>query len=242
MTLDHDEAAELLGAYALDAVDGDEATAIEAHLVDCDECRVELDEHRAVVAWIAGGDEESRRRVWSQTAAAMTSVAPIARVRGPADQRRSRVVRLTGIAAVALLIMGTVALVDVGHRRERRSSNDELADAKAALEVFSDLDAQRVQLRSDDGRIALQAAIRPDGTGVVVADSLPSLPQDRTYQLWMITDAGAVSSGLLGARPGILPITVLDPSASALAVTTEGAGGASAPTLPAVVSGALPPN
>ncbi|HUP86441.1 MAG TPA: PP2C family protein-serine/threonine phosphatase [Acidimicrobiales bacterium] len=51
--MDHDRVAALLGAHALDAVDDDEAAAIEAHLPTCTRCRSELDAHREVAAHLA---------------------------------------------------------------------------------------------------------------------------------------------------------------------------------------------
>ena len=46
----HDEFIELLGAYALDAVDHDERRALEAHLAVCPSCQAEVMEHMEVAA------------------------------------------------------------------------------------------------------------------------------------------------------------------------------------------------
>ena len=46
---DH-EIEELLGAYALDAVNAEEATAVEVHLTTCPRCRAELDAYREMAA------------------------------------------------------------------------------------------------------------------------------------------------------------------------------------------------
>lgn len=46
----HDEFIELLGAYALDAVDDDERRAVEAHLAMCPTCQAEVLEHIEVAA------------------------------------------------------------------------------------------------------------------------------------------------------------------------------------------------
>ena len=46
--VNHDEVAELLGAYALDAVDPDEAARVEEHLPTCPRCREELAAHHQV--------------------------------------------------------------------------------------------------------------------------------------------------------------------------------------------------
>src|SRR5690606_35755181 len=50
---DVDEFTELLGAYALDAVEPDEREAVERHLADCPRCRSEVAEHREVAAYLA---------------------------------------------------------------------------------------------------------------------------------------------------------------------------------------------
>ena len=46
----HEEVRELLGAYALDSVDRDEAAAVEGHLPGCPECQAEVDQHRKMAA------------------------------------------------------------------------------------------------------------------------------------------------------------------------------------------------
>ena len=46
----HDDLRELLGAYALDALPGDERAALRAHLVGCPGCRAELADLRMAVA------------------------------------------------------------------------------------------------------------------------------------------------------------------------------------------------
>ena len=61
----HAEIAELLGAYALDAVSPDEAAEIEEHLAECPRCRAEVSAHREVAGVLgnlsgtAPGDRKS---------------------------------------------------------------------------------------------------------------------------------------------------------------------------------------
>jgi hypothetical protein len=47
---DHLEIEELLAAYALDAVDGDEAEEISVHLRDCAQCSREVSAYREAAA------------------------------------------------------------------------------------------------------------------------------------------------------------------------------------------------
>ena len=46
----HDEIEEMLGVYALDALDADERQEIDDHLASCPRCRAELAAHREVAA------------------------------------------------------------------------------------------------------------------------------------------------------------------------------------------------
>jgi anti-sigma factor RsiW len=84
----HTELQELLGAYALDAVDPDEAAAIERHLPTCPRCRNELAEHREVAALLgyAGGSAPSG--VWDRIVASLEEPPPallLTRMIGPPD-------------------------------------------------------------------------------------------------------------------------------------------------------------
>src|SRR5206468_3199328 len=51
--LGHPDVQELLGAYALDALDADEADAVELHLRDCPRCRAEVADYRETAALAA---------------------------------------------------------------------------------------------------------------------------------------------------------------------------------------------
>ena len=72
----HTELQELLGAYALDAVDGDEYDAVELHLRECPRCRAELADHREVAALIGHGGAAAPEGVWDRIVAAIEPVAP----------------------------------------------------------------------------------------------------------------------------------------------------------------------
>jgi len=51
--LTHHEIEELLGAYALDAVEPQETLEIEEHLRGCPRCRTEVGQHREMAALLA---------------------------------------------------------------------------------------------------------------------------------------------------------------------------------------------
>ncbi len=67
----HDEIRELLGAYALDAVDPDEAQAVEEHLKDCPQCRDEVEQHRSVAAMLGNAGATAPAGLWDRIAASL---------------------------------------------------------------------------------------------------------------------------------------------------------------------------
>lgn len=74
--MDHAEASELLGAYALDAVEPHEAAAVEAHLETCPRCRDELRNHREVVGLLAYAGQDAPEGMWDRV---------VARINDPGD-------------------------------------------------------------------------------------------------------------------------------------------------------------
>ncbi len=73
---DHHALQELLGSYSLDAVDPDEARAVEAHLEVCARCRQELAEYREVTSLLSYPGGEAPPGVWDRIAAGMHDGAP----------------------------------------------------------------------------------------------------------------------------------------------------------------------
>lgn len=76
MTDFHDEFTDLLGAYALDAVEPDERARIEAHLHTCPWCAAEVAEHREVAAYLSHSGTDAPDGVWDRIAAELSPPAP----------------------------------------------------------------------------------------------------------------------------------------------------------------------
>ena len=71
----HEEVAGLLGAYALDALDSDEAALVEAHLRDCPRCSAELARHHEVAGLLANSGAEAPADLWDRIADRLDSPA-----------------------------------------------------------------------------------------------------------------------------------------------------------------------
>ncbi len=250
----HDEVAELLGAYALNAVDPDERVLVDAHLDDCPRCLGELQDHVAVAALLGNSGADAPPGVWDRIAATLEEAPPPMRLQLDAPGRDARVVPITAArsypgrrvwAAAAAAAVAVIALlgVEVVRQDDRigtlQSALSDEGLMRAANVALADPDAVTANLSSTDGALLASAVLLPDGTGYLLAENMPGLAGDRTYQLWGQTTAGLVSLGLLGADPGEVVAFHAGAPVTALAVTDEEAPGVVQSVNPPVVAGQL---
>lgn len=239
----HQEIQELLGAFALDAVDGDERDVIEAHLAGCPRCRAEVEGHRETAALLAHSGERAPEAVWDRIATALDEAPPaldMTRISDLGDRRMAqaaprsiplRVAAATMAVAAAITLFLGVAL--------GRSDNDRLdrlealaqdmekaVVSNAAYAALNDSHNEQVRLVSSDGTATAQVVRRPDGTGYLVPGTLAPLPTGRVYQLWAVRSDAKISLGVLGAAPDVSAFRMNGPVA-AFALTEETAGGVS---------------
>ncbi len=72
----HAELQALLGAYALDAVEAEEAAVLELHLATCPRCRNELADHREVAALLGYAGGSAPGGVWDRIIASLEEPPP----------------------------------------------------------------------------------------------------------------------------------------------------------------------
>jgi anti-sigma factor RsiW len=235
--LNHGEVRDLLGAYALDAVDDNERRAVDRHLEDCPPCQAEVAEHREVVGMLASGFVPAPEGLWDRIAGSLEEVpppmrglAPVAFLERERERRRLAPGPVRAIVAVGVAAsVGVVGLLGVKVLDTSNKVNDVAAalhgeDVRgAALAAASRPDARKVALRSPDGRLTAQAVLLADGTGYLVDANLPALSPERTYQLWAV-GRSTVSVGVLGPVPGPTAFRAAG-DVRALAITEETAGG-----------------
>ena len=249
-TYSHQDIEELLGAYALDAVDPEEAEVVERHLAGCPRCRSEVASHRDVAALLANTGGEAPDGLWERIAGQLEDAPPPLRLNvsaGAAEivplasRRRTRSTRIA-VAAVGLAAALTVGVLGAQVVRQQQELDrfeaaiEEGTLLSAANTALRDPDAQQVELTSPDGTLSGEAVVLPDGTGYLLVHQLPAL-EDGTYQLWGQTDGGLISLGLLGGEPGaVIPFHSGD-AVAALAITAEEPGGVLQSENPAVMAG-----
>ena len=258
--MSHEEASDLLGAYALDAVDGEEFADLEEHLETCPRCRAELDSMREVAGALGNSVEPVPEGLWSQIALRLPErredeePPPMPRLTseprspfrapdtGPTGRRRRIMVTTAigvAVAAAAVAVVLGIGLV----RADNTVSNLQAAQGGSSSAVTAALSApghQVVTLDSTSPGQKAKVVILPSGQGYLVSSTLPSLQNGRTYQLWAIQGDKTISLGLLGGSPGQAGFTMAGSMRpSHLSITAEPAGGSVVPTSPIVATGAV---
>lgn len=249
-SLTHSEIEDLLGAFALDAVDDDERDLLEAHLAACPRCRAEVATYRETASLLAHTGTRAPEGLWERIAESIEeappamTLAPVVPLAEAAAARDRRSVPLRAVAALAAVAAALIAFlgVRVGELNRDVSAVQEALDVEglqsAALAAVGNPDAESVWLRSDEGERAVRLVRLADGTGYIVPGDLEGLPPDRTYQLWALTDDAKISLAVLGNEPEVASFRMVGP-VSGYAITQERAGGAASPSLPPVVIGTI---
>lgn len=250
---------EMLPAYALGALDGEDLRELEAHLeAGCPECRRQLD------LW--SRDLEELAEAVPPVEPSETTRARVLRVAGGGSRPR-RLPRWALSAIAALLLLSVISLASLwrlrGEVRSLAAERERLEDQVAEL----DREARSARAEARRSAEALQVLAAPGVRSVILAGltpapgavghtyvnphsrealfyafRLPALPEDKTYQLWFIADGKPVSAGTFSVNQtgtGSLRVgRIADTSAIQLwAVTVEPQGGVPQPTGEMVLKG-----
>jgi anti-sigma factor RsiW len=239
--MEHDEIAELLGAYALDALEPDEAEVVARHLETCPRCSQEVDAHREAAGALAFAGESAPEGLWERIEQGLeepppdeVDLAPVVPVRSRRADRGDR--RRTGLRAAALVVAAAAAVVIAVLGVQLADLRSKVSNLSARTVPAPGAGAVAVELRSPDGVHVVPAVLTTNGTGFVFPGNLPALPPDQTYQLWAIADGKRISVGVLGNTLTLSSFKA-DGKIDALAITTEDAPGVSTSTKDPVVVG-----
>ncbi len=262
----HEEIAELLGVYALDAVDVDERDAVETHLVACPRCAAEVADHREVAATMAYTGAPAPAGLWTKIVESLeepppemtfllptrsafdADVADVDRPGEVADLAAERAARRptqwipAGAVAAALVVVAMMAGVFIGSAQTDDAADPQITLPEATIDdiarrVLNDPGSSKVALASlTDDSLQATAAFESDGSGYLLGTSLPALGEDMTYQLWGVRSDAVISLGVLGHAPGVIAFH-LDDSITSLVITAEVDGGVPQSANPALLIG-----
>ena len=230
---------DLLALYALDGLEPEERAQVEAHLAGCAACRAEAAREQTLVALLAEGlpaavpDPRLRAktlgRIGIKSAKPARPVAP--RQPAPGGITLPRWVPVLLSLALAVLAGWNVYLTGQLSTLQRQ-----LTTTTRAVGLITGPATASIDLRPPDGLTEMRgsAYVSTDAQSVVlVVQHLAPLPEDETYQAWLITDNGPVSAGLFAVNNNGWGMTWLQlPFApgAAIGVSREPAGGSAQPT------------
>jgi len=234
-------AEELAGAYALGALDPDERLLVDLHIQNCARCARAIEEAIYTTALLAHAvDAAVPRPNLEDRLLERLGREESLRPDVPSEPPKSRLIprralgqilrpRLLPVAAAVLLILG-VGTWNLQLRAEvaRQHRIDAvIANAEAyPLTVVTGAPVVRGKVFVD----------YPTGQVLLAADNLPSLPTDRTYQLWLVRPDGQRDSGgvFRADSQGRAMVLITAPASLdsyvSLGVTNEPAGGSAGPT------------
>ena len=230
----HEQASELLAAFALHALDRDEEQAVSAHMQSCAQCQDEL---------------ASLREVTEQLGSAVGQVSPPPRLREAVlagIRSRPDVITLRRgwvVAAAAAVLLLVLAGLGVSLSRQLTALSARLAAQERVLALLAAPSSRSVPLTG-----SVTAAVRfvydPDrGRGALVVSDLRDPGRESVYQLWLIAGAQPESAGVFRPLPGqpiVLPVTADFSRYQAVAISVERApSGALQPTTTPVLLGKL---
>ena len=211
--MSHDD----LTSYLLGELAASDVAAYELHLQSCDDCQAEMRDLAPLLESIAADvavapPPELRERVLADIATT-PQVTPL---------RRPRRQWLLGVAAALAIVLAAGSFL---------FGQDPVADLVAASDaVVIQLDATESYVDAAEVRAVYRAS---DGAMALIAESLEPAADGRTYQAWLIGDAGPVSAGVFVPDQDGTARLILDVAfepGSLIGVTLEPAGGSSQPT------------
>jgi len=252
----HEQFADDLALYALDALTGEDRAKLEQHLATCPACKLELEQLRgdgALLALSTMGPKpplRSRQRLLdaaAKDAVARTSVSP--------TPRRSWWGFLGWAATAAVIVFAAslwkenAALMQslASSTAQAAQTTRELEDLRRIAAPIIDPETQRVTL------VALKTPPQPQGKAfylrnrsslVFVANNMPALPPHKSYELWLIPSQGApIPAGVFkpdahGSATVVNPPLPSGAEAKAFAITVENESGSATPTTPILMMGA----
>ena len=240
---------DLRDAYVLGALPEEERRMFEDYLTAHPERQAEIDDLGAVAGLLAFSPQEQEPppELRSRIMEVVEAEAEPRRAR-----RRSAFARIGDYLSVRSLALGAAALLVVGLlawnvllQGQIQDLQGEVADARGQVQNLQGqvADARDQQQLQQTQTIALEGSWADQGANaevasihknqiILVAKNMPSVPEDRTCQIWVIKGDVPKPSGLFQPDGNMTaaPVTNSISKADVIAVTVEPAGGSEKPT------------
>ncbi len=221
----HDEIVELLAPYALGALEPEEKAMVEKHLEECAYCRTIAQQDSTVIFNIGMGSNEykppkSLKRDLFAKIDVISGGKPVKR--GVFSFLQEQRLALASAVIAPVVVLGGMVVFLMNRVGDVQSENTQLslkvetkAQENSALTQSINDQSQALTDQRNALAWASQAAFRKDirnsgpsqalsgnmyvntsgRMGMLVVNELPKLPNDRLYQVWLISWNGTVTGG-----------------------------------------------
>jgi anti-sigma-K factor RskA len=213
---------DLTAAYALDALDDEDARAYEEHLARCERCRDELasfSETAGALAYAVDAPApppELRARILQEAARERSNVVPL---------RARWVETLAAAAAVAACAAIALGLWAASLSGKLDSKNEALARQNRVTEILASPGARKVSF--ERGTLVVD----PGGRAALVVRDLKEAAPGKTYEAWVADGGAPEAAGVFdGGRAVAFPLERPVAAGATVMVTQEKDGGVDAPT------------
>jgi anti-sigma-K factor RskA len=138
--------------------------------------------------------------------------------------------RNVALGAAAVLVVGLLSW-NVLLQADVQDLRGQVEEARSANEAQETREIALGGAWAEQGARAEVTALKDD-RAILVVEDMPSMPEDRTGQVWVIHDDKPLPSGLLEPSGNMAATAITTPlsGADAIAVTVEPAGGSDKPT------------
>jgi anti-sigma-K factor RskA len=226
---------DLKDAYVLGALPDDERATVEAYLALHPERQAEVDDMVGIAGLLALAPPEQeppadlRRRVMqvveSESVQPRVAERPTSSWFGWLGGFRNAALGAAAVLVVGLLSWNVLLQGDVQELR------GQVEEARSANEAQQTREIELGGTWAEQGARAEVTALKDD-RAILVVEDMPSMPEDRTGQVWVIHDDKPLPSGLLDPSGNMAATAITTPlrGADAIAITIEPAGGSDKPT------------
>jgi anti-sigma-K factor RskA len=234
---------DLKDAYVLGALPEEERLSFEDYLAAHPERQAEVDELGAVAGLLAFSPPEQEPPPELRSRVMEVVEAEPRRVGG-----RSTFARVGDYLSLRSLALGAAAIIVIGLlswnvmlqgqvedlQGQVQDAQGQVQDLQAQVEDAQDQQSPTIELEgswAEQGATAEVASMQKNQI-ILVARNMPSVPEDKTCQIWVIKGDVPKPSGLFqpDGNGTATPITNSITKADVIAVTVEPAGGSEQPT------------
>jgi anti-sigma-K factor RskA len=226
---------ENIPAYALGALDAKDAVALESHLRTCASCQEELAAYRATSnnLLMSLPPQEPSAALRKRIQGRLPSAQQATRSRWNWSFSRLAV----GVAIILLLLLNAFSFLQVRALQSQQAQlMDQIQNGQMALVMLSYPNTQSFAIKQESvtGSLLLD---KEYNNAVLILRGLPSLSENQTYQVWLISpDGDRTSAALLRPQTDIpfisQPLSSTQDLVNFIGVgmTVEPAGGSDHPT------------